>query len=60
MEISTTPTSSTTVQSVLTIDSTVVMDIANYSCRASNTAGNATSSDASVSVFGKLFLCCHS
>ena len=55
LEISTTPTSSTTVQSVLTIDSTVVMDTANYSCRASNEVANVTSSDASVTVYGKFF-----
>ena len=41
-----------TVESNFTINPTVVLDMANYSCRASNTLGNARSSLSSVSVYG--------
>ena len=41
-----------TVESNFMINPTVVLDTANYSCRASNTLGNAGSSLSSVSVYG--------
>ena len=41
------------VESVFMISSTVVLDTANYSCRASNTVGPTTSSASSVSIYGE-------
>ena len=46
-------TSVNMVESVFTINSTVVLDTANYICRATNRLGSVDSSVAAVSVFGK-------
>ena len=43
------------VTSTLTIEPTDVFDTANYSCTAENTFGPVTSSEAEVTVFGKIF-----
>ena len=45
--------SATTMMSVFVIDSTVVLDTANYSCRASNALGTTDSSFSSVFVYGE-------
>ena len=44
------------VTSTLTIGPTDALDTANYSCTAENTFGPVTSSEAEVTVFGKIFL----
>ena len=43
------------VTSTLTIEPTDALDTANYSCTAENTFGPVTSSEAEVTVFGKIF-----
>ena len=45
-----------TVESNFTINSTIIQDTANYSCRATNTLGSENSSIAQVLIYGKISL----